>query len=339
VQYALYSRYPSEAPRPSASPSLGIILSSDSVLGEDTVASTLGIPSLPSLTFSLFLVTLRRVFGSSGLASPAMAAYALLHKDRSVLSPSPPSSPAVLSYLLRWRERIIAWQRDTQEDQSLPSYYRSQLFNELYFLVDGGSLWIDRQLQPDNQSPSLSGVELLSSLPSGHFSCLSSESPASPSPSLALGITPTQFQTALSAISDGLPYEAILQTCASIDDKIRLGHGDPRDVGRFLYLEGHEYLMSDPLPALSLSPYLSLSLLLFLTLLSSSRLRYNTYDVHFYAGFALLMVPPSLLLPSSLHFLTSSLSSLSLPSAGHSWSFLCKEISLLQCLSKISHLG
>jgi non-lysosomal glucosylceramidase len=40
--------------------------------------------------------------------------------------------------------------------------------------------------------------------------------------------------------------------------------GDSTIVGQFLYLEGHEYLM------------------------------YNTYDVHFYSGFALMMLWPEL---------------------------------------------
>ena len=48
------------------------------------------------------------------------------------------------------------------------------------------------------------------------------------------------------------------------DHDCRLSNGDQSIVGQFLYLEGHEYLM------------------------------YNTYDVHFYASFALLMLWPQL---------------------------------------------
>jgi hypothetical protein len=48
------------------------------------------------------------------------------------------------------------------------------------------------------------------------------------------------------------------------DQVARACGGDQRVVGQFLYLEGHEYLM------------------------------YNTYDVHFYASFALLMLWPQL---------------------------------------------
>ena len=53
-----------------------------------------------------------------------------------------------------WEERIVKWQEktvknanscfDTEKDgNGVPDYYRSQLFNELYFLVDGGSVWTD----------------------------------------------------------------------------------------------------------------------------------------------------------------------------------------------------
>mgnify|MGYP003386742170 FL=1 len=51
--------------------------------------------------------------------------------------------------------------------------------------------------------------------------------------------------------------------------------GNQSSVGRFLYLEGHEYLM------------------------------YNTYDVHFYAGFALLMLWPQLELSLQRDFANS----------------------------------
>jgi hypothetical protein len=48
------------------------------------------------------------------------------------------------------------------------------------------------------------------------------------------------------------------------DAAARYCGGDQRIVGQFLYLEGHEYLM------------------------------YNSYDVHFYASYALLMLWPQL---------------------------------------------
>jgi non-lysosomal glucosylceramidase len=55
--------------------------------------------------------------------------------------------------------------------------------------------------------------------------------------------------------------------------------GNQKTVGQFLYLEGHEYLM------------------------------YNTYDVHFYASFALLMLFPQLELSLQKDFANSVLQS------------------------------
>ena len=40
-----------------------------------------------------------------------------------------------------WRQAIEAWQRPILDDPSRPDWYRGALFNELYFLVDGGTFW------------------------------------------------------------------------------------------------------------------------------------------------------------------------------------------------------
>ena len=87
-----------------------------------------------------------------------------------------------------WEEAIAAWQRPVLEDASLPDWYKTALFNELYYLVDGGTMW-----------------------------CYPAET---------------------------TPVEG--------------------DMGHFAYLESHEYRF------------------------------YNTYDVHFYASFALIMNWPKI---------------------------------------------
>ncbi len=61
-------------------------------------------------------------YGTEGNAAPAMARDALL------------AYPA-------WEEQIDAWQKPILEDNTLPDWYRMALFNELYYLVDGGVLW------------------------------------------------------------------------------------------------------------------------------------------------------------------------------------------------------
>jgi non-lysosomal glucosylceramidase len=40
-----------------------------------------------------------------------------------------------------WRAAIEAWQRPIVGDPERPAWYRGALFNELYFLVDGGTFW------------------------------------------------------------------------------------------------------------------------------------------------------------------------------------------------------
>ncbi len=48
-----------------------------------------------------------------------------------------------------WRARIQAWQAPILDAPDRPDWYKSALFNELYFLVDGGTIWPDRPVEPD----------------------------------------------------------------------------------------------------------------------------------------------------------------------------------------------
>ncbi|KAF7706599.1 non-lysosomal glucosylceramidase [Silurus meridionalis] len=129
-----------------------------------------------------------RYYGTAGDAGPGLSHYALTHyKD--------------------WEKDIEDWQRPILEDGSLPSWYKSALFNELYFVVDGGTVWVELPEDCD-----VSG-----------------------------GLRPED---------GGLPAQPPVL----------------KEYGRFAYLEGQEYRM------------------------------YNTYDVHFYASFALIMLWPKLAL-------------------------------------------
>jgi non-lysosomal glucosylceramidase len=40
-----------------------------------------------------------------------------------------------------WSKAIDAWQKPIVDDEHRPAWYRAELFNELYFLADGGTLW------------------------------------------------------------------------------------------------------------------------------------------------------------------------------------------------------
>jgi non-lysosomal glucosylceramidase len=139
-----------------------------------------------------------RFFGRSGTAAPAIAAHAIAAYPR-------------------WERLIDEWQAPVLHNTALPRFYRYTLFNELYFLAEGGTLWLD-----------------------------SSDGTAHELPKHPLGpIVPPQTSPR------GPPGDTV--------DYSKLD-----TIGQFLYLEGHEYLM------------------------------YNTYDVHFYASFALAQLWPAL---------------------------------------------
>jgi len=46
-----------------------------------------------------------------------------------------------LEHQQEWSDAIDAWQRPIIGDEHKPLWYRGELFNELYFLADGGTLW------------------------------------------------------------------------------------------------------------------------------------------------------------------------------------------------------
>ncbi len=54
----------------------------------------------------------------------------------------PGKSPARRSQNYRsWSKAIDAWQRPIANDTAKPAWYRGMLFNELYYLLDGGTFW------------------------------------------------------------------------------------------------------------------------------------------------------------------------------------------------------
>ncbi|XP_078427836.1 beta-glucosidase, GBA2 type family protein isoform X2 [Wolffia australiana] len=110
-----------------------------------------------------------------------------------------------------WEEEIEKWQNPVLKDDRLPDWYKFTLFNELYFLVAGGTLWTDGE-SPEKKSN------------------------AGTKPRKSKGV-----------VDQGGTWSF-----------------EKEDVGRFLYLEGVEYVM------------------------------WCTYDVHFYASFALLALFPKI---------------------------------------------
>ena len=63
-----------------------------------------------------------RFFGNEGTHAWEIARTALEHQEE-------------------WSNAIDAWQKPIVTDEKKPAWYRAELFNELYFLADGGTLW------------------------------------------------------------------------------------------------------------------------------------------------------------------------------------------------------
>lgn len=156
----------------------------------------------------------------------------------------------------RWEEDIENWQNPILKDDRLPEWYKFTLFNELYFLVAGGTVWVDSGLPAADL-----GSDRLKPKKRGNRKIKVKQAKANGKQD------PVIEQTTISA------HETILNNDLNSDDNTNLTYfgedelelkDDNDDVGRFLYLEGVEYIM------------------------------WCTYDVHFYASFALLELFPKI---------------------------------------------
>ena len=65
-----------------------------------------------------------RYFGANGDAGPVICEHAL-------------------NNFSNWEAEIEAWQEPTLADGTIPDWFKSAIFNELYFIADGGSVWLE----------------------------------------------------------------------------------------------------------------------------------------------------------------------------------------------------
>ncbi|EPS69863.1 non-lysosomal glucosylceramidase, partial [Genlisea aurea] len=150
----------------------------------------------------------------------------------------------------KWESEIESWQRPVLEDTSLPEWYPVTLFNELYYLNSGGTIWTDGS--PPRHSLLNMGKRRLSvarSSSSPNFREDSAED------EMAMNILGK-----IASLVEVTPAHELLTSAVGTN----LLAEDEENVGQFLYLEGIEYHMC------------------------------NTYDVHFYASFALATLFPEL---------------------------------------------
>ncbi|XP_009760228.1 uncharacterized protein [Nicotiana sylvestris] len=150
-----------------------------------------------------------------------------------------------------WEREIEAWQKPILEDTSLPEWYRITLFNELYYLNAGGTIWTDGSLPMQN----------FGTIGEKKFSLdkakLDSEK------TLKLDEKHETYMGLLSRMKSTVNELQTPVASNSAFGTYLLQDGE-ENIGQFLYLEGIEYHM------------------------------FNTYDVHFYASYALLMLFPKL---------------------------------------------
>ncbi|HET9346057.1 MAG TPA: non-lysosomal glucosylceramidase [Candidatus Limnocylindrales bacterium] len=89
-------------------------------------------------------------FGTSGRNAVEIAATALREREA-------------------WSAAIDAWQAPILADESRPDWYASALFNELYFMVDGGTLWTDGPPMPADGWIPTPGADPAAGGPFGRF--------------------------------------------------------------------------------------------------------------------------------------------------------------------------
>ncbi|KAL3507351.1 hypothetical protein ACH5RR_032733 [Cinchona calisaya] len=187
---------------------------------------------------------------------------------------------ALTNYKL-WEEEIERWQTPILKDDRLPEWYKFTLFNELYFLVSGGTVWIDSGLPTEDSTEIQTtavpveinevtvrktkenggqDTENRQAIVNGHVDRLYVE------PQEDVKSTEVHNERDFSNSNEKDESTFVQRRFESrfTSSSGKLLENDTDDVGRFLYLEGVEYIM------------------------------WCTYDVHFYASFALLELFPKI---------------------------------------------
>ncbi|KAF9603546.1 hypothetical protein IFM89_037027 [Coptis chinensis] len=150
----------------------------------------------------------------------------------------------------QWESEIEKWQRPILEDRRFPEWYPITLFNELYYLNAGGTIWTDG-------SPPL---QSLVTIERKKFSLDRSNSDVQKPVITPQGDIAVDILERMTSVLEQI-YKPVTSNSAFGTSLLQNGE---ENIGQLLYLEGIEYCM------------------------------WNTYDVHFYASFALIMLFPKL---------------------------------------------
>ncbi|BFG19959.1 hypothetical protein CerSpe_062330 [Prunus speciosa] len=150
-----------------------------------------------------------------------------------------------------WESQIESWQRPVLDDKRLPEWYPITLFNELYYLNSGGTVWTDG-LPPMHSLTSIGGRKFSLDRSSLGLKSIIDVPPQNDTAIDILGRMTSILEQVHTPIASNSAFGTNL-----------LQEGE-ENIGQFLYFEGIEYQM------------------------------WNTYDVHFYSSFALVMLFPKL---------------------------------------------
>ncbi|XP_074294419.1 uncharacterized protein LOC141622273 [Silene latifolia] len=130
----------------------------------------------------------------------------------------------------QWESEIEAWQRPILEDKRFPEWYSVTLFNELYYLNAGGTVWTDG-------SPAL---QSLATIVEQKLSIDRSDSDLSNATSIS-----EQNDTAVDILEKMTSVLEHVHTAVKFNSAFgpNLLQEGEENVGQFLYYEGIEYLM------------------------------------------------------------------------------------------------
>ncbi|PKA54158.1 hypothetical protein AXF42_Ash018168 [Apostasia shenzhenica] len=183
-----------------------------------------------------------------------------------------------------WEEEIEKWQNPILKDPRLPEWYKFTIFNELYFLVAGGTVWTDGGAPTFDEKLSTGKKKNKSSKNTNKEAKSNSrKNKGGPVAELTDEDSDQKNEDEKTVIGSILGQE-LTNTGVESWDETFYGPShlnDPNNVGKFLYLEGVEYIM------------------------------WCTYDVHFYASFALLDLFPKIELSIQRDFARAVLTVLS----------------------------
>ncbi|KAK8971309.1 hypothetical protein KSP40_PGU005733 [Platanthera guangdongensis] len=219
----------------------------DSSIGA-AVAASLSVPpqSVSTVTFALAWVCPEINFPSGKVYHPRYTKFYGIDGDSAACL----VHDAIMDHEL-WESQIDEWQRPILQNKELPEWYPITLFNELYYLNAGGTIWTDGHL-PVQSLATIDGIKFSLDMSNPVVEALTKLIPQN---NTSLDILDRMSST-LEKINIPIASNSAFGTSLLLADE--------ENIGQLLYLEGIEYCM------------------------------WNTYDVHFYSSFALIMLFPKL---------------------------------------------